>query len=159
MPDEPQQIGEPQQGPVRQLPSTQQRQQQNKPQQQPQRQKHVPRQELSVEEIADALEAIRRSVGVLEGCETTQDKVVTELSRMVTEAMEAQGTRQKAVLADLEALRKDVTAALETTQQMHRAMIATLNQRQNPRTWPASKVAILVFAVAVVFSVALVWHG
>lgn len=159
MPDEPQQIVEPQQGPVRQPPPNQQRPQQNKPQQQPQKQKHGPRQELSVEEIADALEAIRRSIGVLEGCEKVQDETVTELSRMVGDAMEAQGARQKAVLADLEALRKDVAAALETTQQMHRAMIATLNQRQNPRTWPASKVAILAFAVAVVFSVALVWHG
>lgn len=133
------------------------------PKTQPQQPKKPQQQQRPPDDVNDFREQIRRSIANLEGSASIQDDTITQLSIAVREALDAQEARQKSVLSAIQNQQEAIVMALETTQQMHRQMIAELNRRQtlfkNPRTWPESKVAILVFAAAVVFSLALVWHG
>lgn len=150
--DDQTQITEPQQGPVRQIHPNQKHQQQQKGQK--------PQRPPAADDDANATrEQIRRSIVDIQAALSIQDDVLTQLSVAVHEALEAEGKRHKEVLADVRASNEATAKALETTQQMMRAVMARLNEREKPRTWDGSQVAILVFAGAVLFSVALVWFG
>lgn len=132
-------------------------QQQPKPQQQKQ---HKQQQRGgSDDDVFDAIEAIRKTLMQLQASAEVQDDVITELSKAVFESMEAQGTRQKAVLNAIQSQQEAVVAALETTQQMHRKMVTKLNERPVSRTWTPQRIVILTAAVTVVALLALVWHG
>lgn len=134
--------------PVRAVPKAQQ-QQQKKTQQQPRQN----------DDVNDFREQIRRSIAALEASYEIQDDTITQLSIAVREVLDAHKTTDKAILAELAAHREHTSKVLEATQQMHRQMIAKLNERQVSRTWPAHRIAILVVAATVVAFALLVWHG
>lgn len=134
--------------PVRAVPKPQQ-QQPKKPQQQPR----------SADDGADVREQIRRSILAIESSASVQDDVLTQLSIAVHEVLDAHKATNKAILSELATHREHTAKVLEATQQMHRQMVARLNERPVSRTWPAHRVFILAITVTVVAFGWLVWHG
>lgn len=135
------------------------RPQQQQPKTQQQKQQKQQQRGGSDDDVFDAIEAIRKTLTQLQASAEVQDDVITELSKAVFESMEAQGTRQKAVLNAIQSQQETIVKSLETTQQMHRQMVARLNEHPVSRTWTPQRIVILTAALTVVALLALVWHG
>jgi len=151
VPDEIPQVTEPMQGPKPQQPQNTQRQQHKSPQKQ--------QKALHGDDDANATrEAIRRSIGDIQASIDVQDDRITRLAIDVHQALEAEGKRHQEVLSAIRASDERSAKALETVQQMHRALMARLNEREKPRTWTSGYVAIAVFSAAMLLCLALVWR-